>query len=595
LEESCKKPPEAEIRRRGGGDAKSTGSSELTAESFPDIGSILAPYLNSGEILKRYGFAKQKRIPWEQKWQLIQDQVFPDYRDYIARASKHMSEPSTSKIKNHSGLVSGKIVKTVSLLNAQLTDPSVKWMDLKFGGSAKQFGEIKEVADWLWLCKEAAYDLFADPESNFYPSSFEFHTDWFTIGTACREIILRKDNGRIRFNTVSMQDICFDVSGYGTVNTVYRTLHLTIRQAFDLWGQNLHPQQLRLLQQSRGSPSESRKFEYVEVSMPNPVRNQLSIPTGDFVTCVIDKSNRHIVDIGVHKYSPYVPARFLTVPNEIYGRSYVWNTMPDILAVNRVSKRILQAIDFTVFPVNLVQDATSIVQSQITPGAFVQGIDYQGNVTIRPMQTGMDLRLAMEFCNMKSRELDDSLVSGDILPAEAPNMTATEVNERKIQASNRLRPLLVRLEHEDLNNTMRRTLSLMQQIGDIPPFPYEKANISPEQLPDPPANLRVHFSGQMSRMQKLQEIVNSDLLFQKALQLAQVDQSVLDRINLENLLTEDAKIYGVAPSVVNGDEQVQQIRDARAEAAQQQQQAQTEAAQLDNLIKLKEAGIGVGS
>jgi hypothetical protein len=195
-------------------------------------------------------------------------------------------------------------------------------------------------------------------------------------------------------------------------------------------------------------------------------------------------------------------------------------------------------------------------------------------------------------------------------------MTATEVNERKIQASNRLRPILVRLEQEDLNKTILRSLSLLSEIGALQPFPYEQIQqiwqtqmgsemplgTLQQLLPDPLSQIRIVFSGPMARMQKLQDIQNSDLLFQKTMQASQVDQSVLDRINVDQLIAMDAEIYGVSPKVINPEEIVQSIRQSRAEqqaaqaeAEQKQAQVASETTVIDNILKLKEAGIDVDS
>jgi hypothetical protein len=561
------------------------------------INDIILQQIDPVELIKRYDRAKKERMPWEQKWQLIQDQVFPDYRNYVNRAETQQ-QPQTSKIKNHSGIVSGKINKIVALLSSQLMDPAVKWMDLTSVIKGLTYNEY--AAEWIFYCKEALYDLFSDPDSNFYPSTFDFHLDWYALGNGCRNIILRKDNGNIQFSTISMQNVYAEQSGYGDLSIIYRAFHLTAKQAYDLWGENIHPRQLRLVQNSRGEPGTFKKFEYVEISMPNPaygipLPHGEILPTLEYLTCVLDKTNKSIVDIATHHHSPYVLSRFLVAPNETYGRSYVWNAMPDIVSINRISKRILQGVDFAIFPVNLVKDETSITQSQITPGAFIAGLDYNGNPTIRQLPPFANPQVGIEFYNLKANELDDELAAREIFPAESSNMTATEINERRIQANNRVRPLLVRLEHEDLNKTVRRTLSLLEQKGKLPPFPYEKLQISPEEMPNPLDSLQVHFSGQMARMQKLQDIVNSDALFQKILQAAQVDPSVLDRMNLDALIVEEAKIYGISPAIMNKEEQVQSIRQQRAQVEEQRLQMQNESATIDNLVKLKEIGIDPGS
>ena len=545
---------------------------------------LLKPYIDPDRLCKKYENIKTTRAAWDTKWQIIQDQVFPDYRDYMN--TYKTTAPSTGKIKNHASAVSGKINKVVSLLSSQMCDPSVKWLDLRFGEDS--INNVYPAKAWLWQCKEILYRLFADPETEFYTSTFSFHFDWFSIGNACREITLRKDNGKIKFSTVSMQDIFIETSGYGDVETIYRRLNITSKQALSLFGGNVHPSTIQYAAKEELAATQ-KKNEYFEVVMPNPIKDK--IPSLNWMSCVIDKTNKHVCDIGLHSFPPYIVSRFFVAPGETYGRSYVWNSMPDIMAINRLSKRILQGVDFATLPVTLVQDATALPQQQITPGAFIQGLDAQGRPQFQQMQFGGNAPLAMEFYQAKLADLDDALVARDIFAAENPNMTATEVNERKIQASNRLRPLLVRLETEDLNKTVLRTLKLLEQTGQLPPFPYDDLQIDPMQLPDPIMALRVTFSGQMAKMQRLQDIQNSDMLFQKTLQAAQVDPSVLDRINLDQLIVLDADVYGVPQSVVNSDQIVQQIREERAKQQQQQQQAEMETAALDNLVKLKEAGI----
>jgi hypothetical protein len=267
--------------------------------------------------------------------------------------------------------------------------------------------------------------------------------------------------------------------------------------------------------------------------------------------------------------------------------------MPDIKIINRLTKRAVQSADYATAPPILVKDITSIVQTQLTPNSFVQGLDANGRPTMQPLNMGSNFPFLMEYYQSKLNDLDEALIARDIFSSEAPNMTATEVNERKIQANNRLRPILVRLEHEDLNKTIVRAFSLLSEIGVIPPFPYEDLQLPPELLPDPLGQIRIGFCGQMARMQRLQDIQNNDMLFQKTLQASQVDQSVLDRIKLDQLIMLDAEIYGVNPQIVTSDEEVQQIREQRAEQQQEQARMQQETAAIDNMIKLKEAGVEI--
>lgn len=569
------------------------------------------------DLINKFNKVKSNRAGIEQKWQMIHDQVYPNFRDYISPvsgASSYLDNNRTDKIKNHCSVVGSEIIKVVSRINSQLTDPSVKWLNLEFidpsygiDGTQIAFGQFDSAKDWLYSIKTALYNLFADPESNFYPSTNTFDYDWFTIGTACREIILRKDNNQIRFNTISMQDIYIETSGYGDIDTVYRRFMLTPKQAYDLWGDSIHNNQIKLLQ-NQTAHTKSRLFEYIEVSKPNPLKDK--IPSPNYMNCVIDIQNKHLVDVSLHHHSPYVVARYSLASNEIYGRSSVWNTMPDIKIVNRLNKRTVQSIDYATSPPMLVQDATSLMKTQITPNSFVQGLDSGGRPTIVPLQLGGDVQQTMQFYESKIRDIKNALMVSDLFLPDNPNMTASEVNLREIQASNLLRPILVRLEHEDLSKTIKRTISLLYQKGVIQQFPFEdvedkmqlKRGTLEKIFPDIINNISIRFSGQMARMQRLQDVQNLDMIFNKTVQASQVDPDVKYRMNLGKMIAVEAGIYDVEPGIVNNDEVVQQMiesdRQAQAEAAQQQQtqaQLQNEAMSVDTMIKAREAGIEIGS
>lgn len=82
------------------------------------INQLILQYIDPQDIIRKYDKAKSERMPWDTKWQQIQDQVFPDYRDYVNQ-SKHKNQPQSGKIKDHAGIISGKINKIVSILSSQ--------------------------------------------------------------------------------------------------------------------------------------------------------------------------------------------------------------------------------------------------------------------------------------------------------------------------------------------------------------------------------------------------------------------------------------------------------------------------------------------
>jgi hypothetical protein len=295
---------------------------------------------------------------------------------------------------------------------------------------------------------------------------------------------------------------------------------------------------------------------------------------------------------------------------EIYGRTYVWDAMPDILVINKLSKMAVQNADYLVNPPLLVKDASSLAFSRITPRAVIQGLDSSGRPSVMPLNMlGGNAPFLMEYYQFKLNDLDEALVARDIFTPEAPGMTATEVTERKIQSANRIRPMLVRLEREDLNKTVLRSLSLLAQQGTLPQFPHQQVademgidlELLLQLLPNPLMQIRIQFSGQMAKMQKMQQLRDNEVLLQKVIQAAQIDPSVLDRFNLDALIMEEIDIYDIDPAVVNDNRTVMQIREQRAAAQRAQQVQESQQAQrlalensrldLENQARAQELGI----
>lgn len=567
------------------------------------VQNVYGNFLDVQKLLKRFTDMEGKKQPWKQKWQKIQDMTYPNMRDYTSKTDVSKGS-STEKIGNHCSAITGKITKAISMLHSQITDPMVKWIGLAFrksptmlmDGQQVSFADNPIVESWLQECENCLYDLFNDPKSNFYPSSFMFHRDWFTLGTACRHVSIRNDTGDIYFNCISLNDIFIDTGAYDQIEFIARKYSLTAEQAYSLWGENIGAEQMQLLS-TRGGNGSGKKFEYIEMCMKTPpeVTGGNPFAVAPYLSVIINKAGKNIISIQPELSFPYIVARFDIDPGDLYGKSLVWLSMPDIIVTNRVSRRNIQAIDYASLPPILTSDALSINMGQLTPGAIVQGLDSERRADFQPLNMGANLPISMQFYEQKLAELDEELMANDIIPPDLRgNMTPTEVIERKIQWNNRLRPILIRLETEDLRFTLKRAMQLLAQKGGMPPFPYDALGLSPEQLPDPIEMINISFAGQMAKMRRLQDVQNIDMLTMKAMQYAQVDQSVLQLMKFIEIVREEADIYDVPKNLLKTDEELEAEAEAARQVEEEQAQAQEEDARLQRRMvegQLEKEGI----
>jgi hypothetical protein len=242
---------------------------------------------------------------------------------------------------------------------------------------------------------------------------------------------------------------------------------------------------------------------------------------------------------------------------------------------------------------------------RIAPRSVVAMLDPANNsLGIQPVQYSGDPSILMPFYQLARENLNLVLLANDIILPDIPARTAFEIAERKAQMTNRLRPMVVRLEQEDLTPVVQAMLSVLGPL--LPPFPYEEVademNIDPLQLaqllPDPISQLHVTFAGQLSKMQKLQDLAETQQVLQTTLEASREDPSIKYEVSLPKFVKALIRNYNIDPSVINSDEYVDNMKERDNQLAQLQaqiQQLQVDKMRLENEgLQLKNREIAQG-
>jgi hypothetical protein len=128
-----------------------------------------------------------------------------------------------------------------------------------------------------------------------------------------------------------------------------------------------------------------------------------------------------------------------------------------------------------------------------------------------------------------------------------------------------LGPVLERLHNELLSPKIDMTFQMMVDAGILPPPPPELEG----------ADLNVEFVSTLAQAQKMVGIGSLDryLVTVGNLAAGSGDASVWDKVNKDEAVDRYADMLGIDPSVTVGDDQVQEIRQQRAQAQAMQQRA----------------------
>ena len=82
----------------------------------------------------------------------------------------------------------------------------------------------------------------------------------------------------------------------------------------------------------------------------------------------------------------------------------------------------------------------------------------------------------------------------------------------------------------------------------------------------------VEYVGPLARSQRMEESLAIDRLYQLAMQVGQIDPTIMDNIDHDEAVRMRGKLLGVPKTVMRGTDEVLEIRQARAQQQQIQQQ-----------------------
>ena len=117
---------------------------------------------------------------------------------------------------------------------------------------------------------------------------------------------------------------------------------------------------------------------------------------------------------------------------------------------------------------------------------------------------------------------------------------------------------------------IERTFGIMFRAGALMP--------EPEIIKG--SKIDVEYVGPLARSQRMEEAVAIERLYSLAMNVVQIDPSIMDNIDHDEAIRMRAKLLGVPKTVLRGSEEVDEMREQRAEQQammQQQQLAQQQA------------------
>tara|TARA_B100000963_G_C22608879_1_gene663930 strand:- start:612 stop:2276 length:1665 start_codon:yes stop_codon:yes gene_type:complete len=518
---------------------------------------------NFDYIKKRLAQLESHRGTWEEHWQDILDYVMPRKAEVTSKREK--GEKRTEVLFDSTAITANNLL--AASLHGTLTSPSLQWFHLKLRNA--ELNQNREVQLFLENSAKRMYDLFN--ESNFNTEVHELYLDLCSIGTGALFVEESKkgfEEGGIHFNTLHIKEFYIKENNDGRIDTVYRKYNLTARQALQEFGEDNVGE--KVIEAAKEKPD--KEFTFIHAVEPTEDykramgKADTKLPFHSCHVCIEDKMT---VRVGGYNEFPYLVPRWSKATGEIYGRSPSYNALPDIKTLNKAVEIGLKAWAKAIDPPLLVTDDGVIGRVRTTP-AGITVVRNEGSVRSLPIGTNWQITDMKE--NQLRTAIRQAYFSDQLQLQQGPQMTATEVQVRYELMQRLLGPTLGRFQSEFLNPLIERVFGIMLRANAliVPPEIIQGQTVD------------VEYVGPLARSQRMEESLAIDRLYALAMQVGQIDPTIMDNINHDLAIRTRANLLGVPKTVLRGIEEVAEMREMRAqqqqqaqEMAMQQQQAQT--------------------
>ncbi|EOY3722417.1 portal protein [Klebsiella michiganensis] len=511
------------------------------------------------QLQKQQAQLTNDRSSFEPHWRELSDFINPRGSRFLV-TDVNRDDRRNTKIVDPTATLSARTLS--SGMMSGITSPARPWFKLATPDpDMMDYGPVKL---WLEVVQRRMNEVFN--KSNLYQSLPLLYASLGNYSTGAMAV-LEDDSDVIRTMMFPIGSYYMANSARGSVDTCFRKFSMTVRQLVMEFGLNNVSDSVKGMWDSGNYES---WIEVIHAVYPNIDRdtaklNSKNKPVKSVYYEVGGDSDKVLRESGFDEF-PIMAPRWEVNGEDVYGSS-----CPGMIALGQVKalqleqKRKSQLIDKAtnppmVGPSSLKNQRVSLLPGDITYIDQVTGQDgFKPAYLVNPNTADLlaDIQDTRQIIN-SAYFVDLFMMLQNINTRSMPVEAVIEMKEEKLLM---LGPVLERLNDECLNPLIDRTFSIMARKNLLPP--------PPDVLQGMP--LRIEYISVMAQAQKSIGLSSLSSTVGFIGQLAQAKPEALDKLDVDQAIDAFAEMSGVSPTVIVPQEQVEQIRQQRAQQQQQQQ------------------------
>lgn len=537
--------------------------------------------------------------PFEQRWALMRLEAMSKWYQRWRDISRHINPKRgffEGFVPNYNAQYDYKLVIDdnpayyagvyASGMQSGLTNQSERWFRIGVGNT--ELEERDDVKTWTEQVEKIIRDIFQ--RSNIYETYHQTYEELALFGTGSFGIFEDFDSV-IRCKSYTIGEYYLAVGPDGRVNAFARQYWMTVAQLVKEYGWKNVSDKVQALYNSGNmdqyvlvyticEPNESRIKNYDDFK-GMPYRS---------VTWEAQHATSKALKVSGYREFPFMcPRGRRTTTADVYGTGPGFDSLGNIKMLYRMQKDSLLAINKVADP-PVVVDASVEGNANMLPGGVTRSSSTVKDAGVRP---AYQVQPDIEAIEMKIDKTDRKIAARFFVDLfkmmidrpDDPKRTAREIAEKHEEKLFLLGPVLGSVQGDMLDPSIDRTFMIALRAGLIPPPPRAIQGM----------NLKVEYISVLALAQKMAGVAAIEQEASFVGTISAVFPDAKDVFNADEAIRAHAGMIGVDSKVIRAKDQVDELRQQRAQIQKQQQDAQNAMAAVQGAGVLAKSRVGKGN
>lgn len=411
-----------------------------------------------------------KHTPFMPYWQQLTDVLLPNRADFTKSQSTGQSRES--------GIYDGtpRLAQRdlSSTLDGLIKPKTSNWFTP--GHEDEEIRDDDEAKLWFDMVRERMWRAIYNKNARFIQRSGEVDQLLACIGWGALWMQENRSKSGLMFRTFPAAHVVYDENEEGTIDQMGVTEPaMSAHQLEGLYKRFALPPPKHVAE-ALSDPRSTKTFKTHQIVVPRDSYLGMTIQAPSnlpFVSAVVDVTGENVItEMGFAEFPAAIP-RWDTVPGEIYPRSPGMMALPDSRTLQAMGKTLLVGGQRAVDPPMWVLNDAVLSPLRTYPGGItvLDAGEGQGQ-PIGAFPVSENIPLGREMQNDYRAKVEAAFFKNVFnLPVNGPNMTATEVVERKDEFIRIIGPVFGRLETDYAGHIVERVFGIMDRAGAFPPRP----------------------------------------------------------------------------------------------------------------------------